>query len=243
MNDAPNSDLVPTKDNRRLLAPIWHTVVLVLILLIVALGGARLQSRQSTGSGIVQQHSAAMPLYLSLIVFEWLLVGFVWFGVRRNGIRVRDLIGGKWSKSIDILLDLGIAISFWIIWMGAGELVKYLLGPSTAKSVDVLLPQGYLEIITWILLSLSAGFCEEVVYRGYLQGQFLALTGSVTVAILIQGVLFGVTHGYQGLKLVITISVFGVLYGVLASWRKSLRPGIISHAWSDIFSGIISRLF
>lgn len=243
MNQASNPESVPTKHNRRLLAPIWHTVVLVLILLIVALGGARLQSRQSTGSGIVPQHSAAMPLYVSLIVFEWLLVGFVWFGVRRSGIRVRDLIGGKWRNWKDILLDLGIAISFWIIWLGAGELVKYLLGPSTAKSVDVLLPQGYLEIITWVLLSISAGFCEEVVYRGYLQGQFLALTGGVTVAILIQGVLFGVTHGYQGLKLVITISVYGVLYGVLASWRKSLRPGIISHAWSDIFSGILSRLF
>jgi len=244
MNDASNTDLDPQKPDRNLLAPIWHTLVLVLILLIVAVGGARLQSRQSTGEGIVQQHPAVMPLYLSLVVFEWLLVGFVWFGVRRrSGIRVRDLVGGKWNKSRDILLDLGIAMAFWIIWTGAGESVKYLLGPSTAKSIDVLLPQGYVEIMTWVLLSISAGFCEEVVYRGYLQAQFLALTGSATVAILIQGVLFGVTHGYQGMKLVITISVYGVLYGVLASWRKSLRPGMISHAWSDIFSGILSKLF
>jgi len=156
---------------------------------------------------------------------------------------MRDLIGGRWSDVSDILLDLGIAMAFWIIWTGVGESVKYLLGPSTAKSIDVLLPLGYVEIMTWILLSISAGFCEEVVYRGYLQGQFLALTGSATIAILLQGVLFGVTHGYQGTKLVITISVYSVLYGVLASWRKSLRPGMISHAWSDIFGGVLSRSF
>jgi membrane protease YdiL (CAAX protease family) len=138
--------------------------------------------------------------------FEWLLAGFVWFGLRRrNKIQVRDLIGGKWNNWRKILLNIGIATSFWIVWIGVGMAVKYLLGPNTAKSVDVLLPQGYLEIITWILLSISAGFCEEFVYRGYLQGQFLALTGNATAAVLIQGVLFEVTHGYQGLKLVISV--------------------------------------
>lgn len=244
MDDASNTDLELRKPHRSLLAPIWHTAVLVLILLMVAVGGARLQSRESTGEGIVQQHPAVAPLYLSLIAFEWLLVGFVWFGVRRgSGIRVCDLVGGKWANSRDILRDLGIAVAFWFVWTGAGESVNYFLGPSTAKSVDVLLPQGYVEIMTWVLLSISAGFCEEVVYRGYLQGQFLALTGSATIAILIQGVLFGITHGYQGMKLVMTISVYGILYGLLASWRKSLRPGMISHAWSDIFSGILSKFF
>jgi hypothetical protein len=34
----------------------------------------------------------------------------------------------------------------------------------------------------------------------------------------------------------------GLLYGLLAWWRKSLRPGIVAHAWSDIFGGWIERL-
>lgn len=29
----------------------------------------------------------------------------------------------------------------------------------------------------------------------------------------------------------------GALYGSLALWRKSLRPGMMAHAWSDILSG------
>jgi membrane protease YdiL (CAAX protease family) len=244
MTDSSQAFPEPQRPDRRPLAPLWHTVALVLVLLVVALGGAHLQSASSSSDGSMQEHPAVMPLYLSLIVFEWLLVGFVWFGLRRGrGLKVRDLIGGRWSGSREILRDLGIALVFWILWTSVGELVKYLLGPSTARSVDALLPRGYLEMAGWVLLSLSAGFCEEVVYRGYLQRQFLALTGSTAAAILIQGVLFGVTHGYQGTKLVITISVYGVLYGALASWRKSLRPGMISHGWSDVFSGIVSKLF
>jgi len=120
--------------------------------------------------------------------------------------------------------------------------VSYFTGDSSSKLVDALLPKGFVEITLWIMLSLSAGFCEELVYRGYLQGQVLAMTGSSFAAILIQGVLFGISHAYQGLKMVVMISVLGILYGILASWRKSLRPGMINHALTDILGGIPLKL-
>jgi hypothetical protein len=34
------------------------------------------------------------------------------------------------------------------------------------------------------------------------------------------------------------ITGFGLLFGCLAEWRKSLRPGMIAHAWTDIFAGL-----
>jgi membrane protease YdiL (CAAX protease family) len=36
----------------------------------------------------------------------------------------------------------------------------------------------------------------------------------------------------------VKIAIFGMLYGLLALWRGSLRPGMIAHAGSDILSGI-----
>jgi hypothetical protein len=33
------------------------------------------------------------------------------------------------------------------------------------------------------------------------------------------------------------ITTLGALYGSLAPWRKSLRPGMMAHAWSDILNG------
>jgi hypothetical protein len=36
----------------------------------------------------------------------------------------------------------------------------------------------------------------------------------------------------------VKIAIFGAMYGLLAIWRKSLRPGMMAHAWSDILSGI-----
>jgi membrane protease YdiL (CAAX protease family) len=83
-------------------------------------------------------------------------------------------------------------------------------------------------------MSVTAGFCEELVYRGYLQKQFLALTGNAALAVLAQALLFGVGHWYQGIKMVIIITLLGLLFGGFAYWRKSLRPGMIAHALGDI---------
>jgi len=57
------------------------------------------------------------------------------------------------------------------------------------------------------------------------------------LAVLFQGIVFGIGHSYQGLKQVVVITILGVLYGVLAAWRKNLRPGMIAHAFSDIVGG------
>jgi membrane protease YdiL (CAAX protease family) len=48
---------------------------------------------------------------------------------------------------------------------------------------------------------------------------------------------FGLAHAYQGWKAVVVISVLGVLYGLLAAWRRNLRANIVAHAASDIWEG------
>jgi membrane protease YdiL (CAAX protease family) len=60
--------------------------------------------------------------------------------------------------------------------------------------------------------------------------------------VLGQGLVFGLFHAYQGWTNVIVISVLGVLYGVLAAWRKNLRANMIAHAWSDIWGGWLQML-
>jgi membrane protease YdiL (CAAX protease family) len=90
-----------------------------------------------------------------------------------------------------------------------------------------------------MFLSLSAGICEEFTFRGYLQKQLHGCVKSATAAVMIQGVIFGAAHAYQGLKLVLTIVVLGSLIGWLAQWRKSTRPGMISHFLQDAIGGIV----
>jgi membrane protease YdiL (CAAX protease family) len=180
---------------------------------------------------------------MAIIAAEWGLLFYIWLGGRsHDAVPLRDLIGGRWRTLKAMMVDLAAAVGLWLACTLAAIAMNVMAGPSHPASLGFLNPRGAAEVTLWVIMSVTAGFCEEVVYRGYLQKQALALTGSATLAVAFQAILFGVGHWYQGGKQVITITVLGVLYGILAHWRKSLRPGMISHAWADVLNVISIRL-
>ena len=180
-----------------------------------------------------------------MIAFELVLFLYVWLlGLKFTGTRIRDVVGGKWTSARDAARDAGAALLFWLIVGAVLLALQSILGENTTGlgAVKTLLPQGPLEVAVWIVLCTTAGFCEEFIFRGYLQRQFLALTGRVELAVVFQAIVFGMAHMYQGVKGVITIGIYGAMFGILAMIRKSLRPGMMQHASQDIFSGIVGGI-
>ena len=203
----------------------------------VALAGFAAQHRPVAGGGLVEAHAPVLPLYLSVTLLNWLLAFYVWRGIRRGGGTVRDLVGGRWTNLSDVFRDLGLAALFWGVLLAAGWAMEAGFGHGQGKSLDSLLPHAPLEVFAWFLTSASAGICEEFVFRGYVQRQFLALSGRVWAAVLGQGVLFGLMHAYQGWKPTFEICLIGFLLGGMAAWRKTLRVGILAHGWHDFWAG------
>jgi membrane protease YdiL (CAAX protease family) len=223
------------------IAPWGHLVGFILIAAGVAALGFLAQyapaGRGGAAAGQLGKHSQAIPVYLVAIFMDWAILYYCWVGVHRQGGNVSTLSGGRWSSWKSVAVDLGIAIPFWVVWEAAAFGVHWLLGTSSAKTVDSLLPQSLLEILIWIATSITAGVCEEMAFRGYLQRQLHASSGSVVVAVLGQGLVFGLGHSYQGWKNTIVITVLGILFGALAAWRRNLRANIIVHAWADVWEG------
>jgi membrane protease YdiL (CAAX protease family) len=233
---APANAAGPSRDAARM-GPVW---VLIAVFLAMALWGAMAFQRRAEPGGTIALPASPTAVYVGLILMEWGLVWYVWKAGLGGSVRsLGALVGGRWGSARDVVVDVviglatwtmfGLASSAWVAWLGAGS----------AASVQSLLPRRPHEIALWILLSMSAGFGEELVFRGYLQERFRVLTGSAWLAVLLQAALFGVSHGYQGVDPCLRITVYGLLFGVVAGWRRSLRPGIIAHAWTDIASGIL----
>lgn len=176
-------------------------------------------------------------LYITTIAIECALFFYCWVGVRRCGGNLETLSGGRWRSWKDLAADLGIAAPVWILVQGANWVFSRLLGPESVDSVNNLLPQKPLEVVFWIGVSISAGICEEIAFRGYLQHQLHAMTGNIGAAVLGQALIFGAAHSYQGWKSTIVITVLGVLFGALAAWRRNLRANVIVHTWVDVWEG------
>jgi len=225
------------------IAPVWHTLLItVLVLGNSFLGSSKLQG---VGSG----HGSRLLLYSGTFITELVLFLLIWFGIRLHGVRMRDLISGRCKTVEDFLLDIGLAVGFLVVSLLLLFVLRMALGlidihnlsksqDETMKVLGPLAPHSYLEAAFFVCLSISAGLFEEVIFRGYLQRQLHALANNAVIGIIASGIIFGLAHGYQGGRNMVVIAVFGIFFGILAHFRKSLRPGMIAHGLQDSLAGI-----
>jgi len=223
---------------RSKVAGAWHTVFLLALVTAWSawayFGTLRMRAAQNP-------HRAAM--YVFTILWEWSIVAYIAWGAKRHGSSLRELIGGKWNDWKAPLKDIGIAAGFWLMALVVLGVTSVALHANKAgQDIRYLLPQNQMEILLWILTSITAGICEEVIFRGYFQRQFSAWTGNEPAGVLLSAAVFGEAHIYQGWRSTMVILVYGLLFGILAEARKSLRPGMMTHAWHDGFAGLVGRL-
>lgn len=212
------------------LAPRWHTAALVALFVSVAALGALSQR-----AGAAVTPPSRVWGYLSAVVVQWALAVYAWRVGRPRGA-LRALVGVGWRTPSRALGDLALAAIAWALIETAELAWARVAAPS---AVTAMLPHTTPERLTWVVFAVSAGFCEEVVFRGYLQTQLTAWCRSAAVAIALQAALFGVAHGEQGLVAVARVGAYGLLFGALARWRRSLVPGIVAHVWTDLASGLL----
>ena len=155
-------------------------------------------------------------------------------GMRREGpaaiglqwISFGNLVG--WGFALTIA---GLVVSFAFRGVGAS------LGLKESRVLRALLPETAKERGVFALLSVAAGFGEEVAYRGYAIPVLTPITG-VGGAVLITSLVFGGMHAYQGLFGIIRTMTMGVILagGFLVS--GSVLPCILAHTLIDIIAGI-----
>ncbi len=99
-----------------------------------------------------------------------------------------------------------------------------------------LFPTNLLERRYFAALSISAGVCEEVVFRSFLVSYFHSAPFflGVFVALLASSLLFGINHGYQGPAGILTTGLAGLLFGLIYFTTGSLVFAMVLHALTDL---------
>jgi CAAX protease family protein len=236
MPDETSPAAIPSKFPT--IAPAWHTVVVLAVLAAISSLSAYSQTLVPVGGP-----RSRVPTYAGAIIWEWVMVAFIWVGLRLRHVRMRDIIGGRWLRWYSVFRDIGLAVLFLFLSNVVLGLIGQLLKAKPNSALRNIFPHGHLELTLYLLLTVTAGFCEEIIFRGYLQKQFAALTKSAGVALVLQGIAFGASHGYQGWKYMLIIAVYGCFFGLLAHYARSLRPGMIAHFLQDSVLGLAARHF
>lgn len=243
-SDSVSAPPQPPK-REKLLAPLWHTILIVVLMLLNSIGTAWVTSHSGAAANQTSETTRIFQ-YGVTIVLELFLLFLVWIGLRLNRTSMRELIGGRWNTPEDFLLDVAIAVGFWIIALLVLAGLGYLVGlvkpgqvEEAKKLASLLAPRTVGGLLVFVLLSTVAGFVEEIIFRGYLQRQIGALAGNIYVGLIASAIIFGAGHGYEGTRRMFLIGIYGAMFGFLALSRRSLRPGMMAHAWHDSFEGVL----
>ena len=108
------------------------------------------------------------------------------------------------------------------------------------ESIKEMLPESRKEFILFtLLLSVTAGICEELIFRWYLYS-FVELQVNWIVGILVSSCVFGFWHLYLGWKHVIKTAFIGIFLCSIYLYFESIFVVIITHILIDVYSGMIS---
>ena len=166
------------------------------------------------------------------------------------GFRLINFNYNIWFSVITLIISVG-AFAHFVIQMIAylvsekhREKIKIeLLKPENELLYNIMLPHNIKEKKYWFCISLTAGICEEIIFRGLflfiLQGLFPNL--SIVFIIIIAIILFGLGHLYQGIGGVIKTALVGAIFTCLYLVTNSLFLVIFLHFIIDFSSAFLIK--
>jgi membrane protease YdiL (CAAX protease family) len=192
----------------------------------------------------VDLRGARVWLWSSWIIVLWtmtVVVAALWlFEARAWGLlRLTNPPGWRlWAASGLVLVLAGYFLSnvVRIVRRPRPRRVK-LANPDVARMA----PRSGSEMGLWVALSLTAGICEEFVYRGFLIWAFQSLLGLWGAAAL-SLVVFAMCHAYQGPKGMVAVAALGLVFTLVVLGFGSLWPAMVLHALVDAHQGLMTWL-
>jgi membrane protease YdiL (CAAX protease family) len=192
---------------------------------------------------------AALPklrlrLWQRAIVSQWtlvLLVGALFYLEHRSPVSLRLTILPT-PGLVGVLVGLTTIASIVMRQRGqiaTDETLRQRIRERLAP-VERLLPRSDLEFRWFSALAVTAGLCEEFLFRGFLLW-YLAHLMPPPAAWVVQALLFGLGHAYQGAKGIVTTGIAGAFFSGVVFVSGSLAPAMLIHALMDLHAGDLGR--
>ncbi|HWY09271.1 MAG TPA: CPBP family intramembrane glutamic endopeptidase [Candidatus Acidoferrales bacterium] len=185
--------------------------------------------------------SERLSLYASTIAFQWLAVAVVGWRAWAHGYTPAELgLVLRWRGGIAIVAILGAAILAAAQWFNLRRMGK-ISSPRSAllqALAQRLFPQSGVEQLPYFALAVTAGLCEEFLYRGFAMAALTRGGLPNWSVVLLSAVLFGLAHIYQGRGGFVSTLVIGTVFGTARIAYDSLAPVMVWHAAVDVVAGI-----
>jgi membrane protease YdiL (CAAX protease family) len=182
-----------------------------------------------------------LSLYASTIAFQWTAAAIVAWRSSARGLTL-DQQGLVVHGPLRILIAaiVGAATLGSLQWLNlrrmgrspgrAGEFMRTL--------AQRILPQSTAELIPYFGLAVTAGICEEFLYRGFAMSALTRAGLAPWAVVLLSSVLFGLAHLYQGRGGLLSTLVIGAVFGTARIAYDGIIPVMFWHFAIDAVAGV-----
>lgn len=208
----------------------------VLLLVMVAMPLLAIRSSRTLVHVLRTQPELRSSFYLQGIVVQWLLTALVllgmWFKQDQWALLGLTLDGaGLWLLVLLVMVILSLLFNRYATLGAAGQARVQKLYHHVAHY----LPTNNSQYRWGVLLSLTAGICEEIVYRGFVFWRLSLLMG-VLPAMILTNLVFAFVHVATGLKNALWSFVLGMVFSLFYLYTGDLWLSICCHAAIDLLS-------
>jgi membrane protease YdiL (CAAX protease family) len=219
-------------------------------LLVVVVAGLGVRAwygmRRLRGLGPAEAARERPRLWLRGLASQWALVALLaalWVSHRRPFASLGLGSPAPWG-----LAGVGLGLAL-IALMVAAQRRQVASRPELAArvrdrlaSVSALMPHDRAEFPGFVSLAITAGVCEELLFRGFVSWVLACVLPAFWMAALGQAILFGLAHAYQGPRGVLATAAVGVFMAGIVWVTGSLWAAMLVHALMDINAGDMALL-
>jgi membrane protease YdiL (CAAX protease family) len=186
-----------------------------------------------------------LALYFKTMCSQWILVAVTLLVAWRHGLSAADLgeRTGDTQQTLIVtlvLLLVLVVVSAAVLWRlrrASPEALMNAGGP-----LRKFVPVFGVEMAVFAGLCVTAGVCEELLYRGWLINFLRAASGSTSIAVVAGALAFGIGHAYQGVTGMLRTAFIGVQLALLFVAVGSLIPGQALHTGVDLLAGVAGAM-
>ena len=220
---------------------LFTLIIFILLVVVFPLAGVRdfriLLRRTSEGDV-----NARVKFYKSVFIWEWpLTIGLLgWWLLAGNTLASIGLVPVV-ERSRWVAIGIGvvvIAAQVVSLAMKSRDSDKLSAIKEQMGEIASLAPQTRSESRLFDMVSITAGVCEEILYRGLLLVTLVPLVGTWP-AVVISSLIFGLGHAYQGIAGIVKTGLAGLVLALLTVSSGSLFIAIVLHTVVDLTSGRI----
>ena len=182
-----------------------------------------------------------LSLYASTIAFQWVAVGVVAWRAWARGLTLDQLglvVHGR--SRILIAAIVGAATLGGLQWLNLRR-----MGRSSGKArecmqrlAERILPRSLAELIPYFGLAVTAGLCEEFLYRGFAMAALAQAGLAPWSVVLLSSILFALAHLYQGRGGLLSTLVIGAVFGTARIAYDGMIPVMVWHFAIDAVAGV-----